>query len=41
MFVPLFEPVQYFVPLAILIVPGVYLWTGVAPLFFTNPEDII
>lgn len=32
---------QYVVRLAILIVPAVYLWTGIAPLYFTGVEDIL
>jgi cellulose synthase (UDP-forming) len=41
MFIPLSWLVQYIVRFAILIVPPIYLWTGVAPLYFTGVEDII
>ncbi|WP_046867435.1 glycosyltransferase family 2 protein [Microvirga massiliensis] len=41
MFLPLSWLVQYFVRLAILIVPAVYLWTGAPPLYFTSVEDIV
>lgn len=41
MFLPLSWLVQYAVRLSILIVPAVYLWTGVAPLYFTGLEDIL
>lgn len=41
MFLPMSWLVQYLVRFAILIVPAVYLWTGLAPLFFTNVADLI
>jgi cellulose synthase (UDP-forming) len=41
MFLPLSWLVQYVVRLAILVVPAVYLWTGVSPLYFTHVQDII
>jgi cellulose synthase (UDP-forming) len=41
MFIPLSWLVQYFVRMAILIVPAIYLWTGVAPLYFTGMLDIV
>jgi len=41
MFVPLSWLVQYVVRFAILIVPIVYLWTGLAPLYFTSIADIV
>jgi cellulose synthase (UDP-forming) len=41
MFLPLSWLVQYVVRLSILIVPAVYLWTGIAPLYFTGVEDIL
>ena len=41
MFVPLSWLIQYVVRFCVLIVPPVYLWTGVAPLYFTSTSDII
>jgi cellulose synthase (UDP-forming) len=41
MFLPLSWLVQYLVRFTILIVPVVYLWTGVAPLHFTGTQDIL
>jgi cellulose synthase (UDP-forming) len=41
MFIPLSWLVQYEVRLAILLVPAVYFWTGVPPLYFTGTWDII
>jgi cellulose synthase (UDP-forming) len=41
MFIPLNWLVQYVVRLAILIVPAVYFWTGVPPLYFTSTWDIV
>ena len=41
MFIPLSWLVQYEVRLAILIVPAVYFWTGVPPLYFTSTWDIV
>jgi cellulose synthase (UDP-forming) len=41
MFLPLSWLVQYLVRFTILIVPVVYLWTGVAPLYFTGTQDIL
>ena len=41
MFIPLSWLVQYVVRFAILVVPPVYLWTGVAPLYFTSTWDIV
>ncbi|MGD9882358.1 glycosyltransferase [Reyranella sp.] len=41
MFIPLSWLVQYVVRFAILIVPPVYLWTGAAPLYFTDTLDIV
>lgn len=41
MFMPTSWLIQYIVRFCLLIVPIVFLWTGVAPLFFTSTEDII
>ncbi|WP_353646662.1 glycosyltransferase [Mesorhizobium sp. WSM2239] len=41
MFLPVSWLVQYFVRLAILIVPAVYFWTGYPPLYFTEAADLI
>lgn len=41
MFLPMSWLVQYIVRFAILIVPIVYLWTGVAPLYFTDVAELI
>ena len=41
MFIPLSWLVQYIVRLSILIVPAVYLWTGIAPLYFTDTLDVV
>jgi cellulose synthase (UDP-forming) len=41
MFIPVSWLVQYVVRLAILIVPAVYFWTGVPPLYFTSTWDIV
>jgi cellulose synthase (UDP-forming) len=41
MFLPLSWLVQYVVRFAILIVPAVYLWTGLEPMFFTNISELI
>ena len=41
MFVPLSWLIQYVVRFCVLIVPPIYLWTGVAPLYFTSTSDII
>ena len=41
MFVPLSWLIQYFVRFCLLIVPPIFLWTGVAPLYFTSTLDII
>ena len=41
MFIPVSWLVQYVVRLAILIVPAVYFWTGVPPLYFTSIWDIV
>jgi cellulose synthase (UDP-forming) len=41
MFMPVSWLVQYFVRLAMLIVPVVYLWTGYAPLHFTEAGDLV
>jgi cellulose synthase (UDP-forming) len=41
MFIPLTWLIQYVVRFSILIVPPIYLWTGVAPLYFTSIADII
>ncbi|WP_445503253.1 glycosyltransferase [Microvirga sp. G4-2] len=41
MFLPLSWLAQYVVRFAILIVPVVYLWTGVEPLYFTEVSDLI
>ncbi|WP_207462677.1 glycosyltransferase [Azospirillum sp. SYSU D00513] len=41
MFLPLSWLVQYLVRFVILIVPAVYLWTGVAPLYFTGSDALI
>lgn len=41
MFIPLSWLVQYVVRFSVLIVPPVYLWTGMAPLHFTDTSDII
>lgn len=41
MFVPLSWLIQYVVRFCLLIVPVIYLWTGVAPLYFTGTFDII
>jgi cellulose synthase (UDP-forming) len=41
MFIPLSWLIQYVVRFSILIVPPIYLWTGVAPLYFTSISDII
>ncbi|WP_448034242.1 glycosyltransferase [Bradyrhizobium liaoningense] len=41
LFMPLNWLIQYVVRFCLLIVPIVFLWTGVAPLFFTSTEDII
>jgi len=41
MFFPLSWVVQYLVRFVTLIVPAVFLWTGLAPLYFTSVDDII
>jgi cellulose synthase (UDP-forming) len=41
MFIPLSWLVQYFVRFAVLIVPAVYFWTGIAPLYFADTSDIV
>jgi cellulose synthase (UDP-forming) len=41
MFFPVPWIVQYFVRFVALIVPPVYLWTGISPLFDASAEDII
>jgi cellulose synthase (UDP-forming) len=41
MFIPYTWLIQYVVRFAVLIVPSVYLWTGIAPLHFTSNFDII
>ncbi|MFZ2156934.1 MAG: glycosyltransferase [Bradyrhizobium sp.] len=41
MFMPLNWLIQYVVRFCLLIVPVVYLWTGVAPLYFASTSDII
>jgi cellulose synthase (UDP-forming) len=41
MFLPANWLIQYFVRFAILVVPPVYLWTGLAPLYFTSVFDIL
>jgi cellulose synthase (UDP-forming) len=41
MFVPLSWLIQYVVRICVLVVPPIYLWTGVAPLYFTSTVDII
>jgi cellulose synthase (UDP-forming) len=41
MFIPVSWLVQYVVQLAILIVPAVYFWTGIPPLYFTSTWDIV
>ncbi len=41
MFLPLSWLVQYLVRFAILIIPIIYLWFGLLPLYFTNAADYI
>jgi cellulose synthase (UDP-forming) len=41
MFVPLSWLIQYFVRFCLLIVPPIFLWSGVAPLYFTSTLDIV
>lgn len=41
MFLPLSWLIQYLVRFVMLIVPAVFLWTGLAPLYFTSVDDII
>jgi cellulose synthase (UDP-forming) len=41
MFIPHSWLIQYVVRFAMLIVPPVYLWTGIAPLYFTDIFDIL
>ncbi|WP_354417683.1 glycosyltransferase family 2 protein [Mesorhizobium shonense] len=41
MFLPVSWLVQYFVRVAILIVPAMYFWTGYPPLFFTEAADLV
>jgi cellulose synthase (UDP-forming) len=41
MFLPTSWLVQYIVRFAILVVPIVYLWTGVAPLHFTQASELV
>lgn len=41
MFLPLSWLVQYVVRFVALIVPAVFLWTGVAPLYFAGVDDIL
>lgn len=41
MFLPLSWLIQYVVRFCILIVPPIFLWSGVAPLYFTSTLDII
>jgi cellulose synthase/poly-beta-1,6-N-acetylglucosamine synthase-like glycosyltransferase len=41
MFLPLTWLIQYFVRFCLLIVPAIFLWSGIAPLYFTNTLDIV
>lgn len=41
MFLPMSWLVQYVVRFAILVVPAVYLWTGLAPLHFTEIGELV
>src|ERR1700680_521653 len=41
MFIPLSWLVQYLVRFFVLVVPPIYLWSGVPPLYFTSTIDII
>jgi cellulose synthase/poly-beta-1,6-N-acetylglucosamine synthase-like glycosyltransferase len=41
MFLPLSWLIQYFVRFCVLIVPPIFLWSGVAPLYFTSTLDIV
>ena len=41
MFIPLSWLIEYFVRFSVLIVPPIFLWTGVAPLYFTSTLDVV
>jgi cellulose synthase (UDP-forming) len=41
MFLPMSWLVQYVVRFAVLVVPPVYLWTGLAPLHFTEVSELV
>ncbi|KAA2236103.1 glycosyltransferase family 2 protein [Salinarimonas soli] len=41
MFLPMSWLVQYVVRFGILVVPAVYLWSGIAPLHFTEAGDLV
>jgi cellulose synthase (UDP-forming) len=41
MFIPLSWLIQYFVRFSVLTVPPIFLWTGVAPLYYTSTLDIV
>lgn len=41
MFLPVSWLLQYLVRFVALIVPAVFLWTGLSPLYFTNVDDVL